>query len=179
VADKGYPKRYARAIFEIALEQNTLDRWQSDLDKMVILKDDKTLLILLESPRLTFEDKQSLLNERLMGISPMAQNLSYLLTERNRMGLIGGIRQHYQHLVDLNNGVAHAKVTTAVALELDEQDKIGQNLEKLAGKKIIIDSHVDPKIVGGFIARIDGTLLDGSTRGKLLALKKELAGTSG
>jgi F-type H+-transporting ATPase subunit delta len=178
VSVKSYPKRYARAIFEIALEQNAIDRWQSDLAKMSSLKNDKTLLILLESPRLTFEDKKKLLDERLLEISPMAQNLSYLLTERHRVGLIESILRHYKNLVDEHNGIAHAMVTTAVQLEQSEQDKIGQTLESLTGKKIIIETGVNPEILGGFIARIDGKLLDGSTRSRLMALKKDLSGTS-
>ena len=178
MSEKGYPKRYARAIFEIALEQGTIEKWQTDLVKMSSLKDDKALLLLLESPRLTFEDKQQLLNERLVGISPGAQNFAYLLTQRNRMGLISGILQQYRSLVDAHNGVAHAIVTTAIPLDSPERDKIGRTLESLTGKKIIIDARVDPEIVGGFIARIDGTLLDGSTRSKLMALKRDLSGIS-
>jgi F-type H+-transporting ATPase subunit delta len=178
VVVKGYPKRYARAIFEIALEQNTIDIWQSDLDKMSSLRDDKTLLLLLENPRLTFEDKKRLLAEYLTGMSPMAHNFAYLLTERNRMGLLNDIQQQYTNLVDAHNGVAHASVTTAVPLEPLEQDKIVQTIECLTGKIIGIYTRVNPEIIGGFIARIDGTLLDGSTRSKLMALKKDLSGAS-
>jgi F-type H+-transporting ATPase subunit delta len=177
VAAKGYPKRYAKAIFEIALDQKTIEKWQADLSQMASLTDDNVLLTLLESPRLTFEDKKRLVDERLTSVSPMAHNTVYLLIERNRMGLLKHILEEYHRLIDVHTGTLHAKVTTAVALEQAEREKISQTLENIIGKRIVMETEVDPGIIGGFIARINGTLLDGSVRGKLLTLKKEL-GTS-
>ena len=178
MAVSGYPKRYARAIFEIALEQNTIEKWDADLNKLSGLPDEKELLLLLESPRLTFEDKKQLLEKHLEGVSPMAQNVAYLLMERNKIGLLSSILQQYRQMVDLYTGTTRARVTTAVPLEQTELNKIGQTLETITGKKIIMDIDIDPAIIGGFIARINGTLLDGSTRNKLQTLKKEMSGIS-
>ena len=176
MAEKGYPKRYARAIFEIALEQQTIEKWQADLDSMSTLANDKALLLLLESPRLSFEDKKKLLDEHLTGVSSMARNLAYLLMDRNKIGLLSGIREQFQQMTDLHSGIMHARVTTAVQMEQPELDKIARTLENLTGKKIVMETEIDPEIIGGFIARIDGTLLDGSTRTKLLSLKKDMSG---
>ncbi len=176
MAKRAYPKRYARAIFEIALEQNELDKWQADLSKMASLDEDAVLLTLLASPKLTFADKKKLVDERLVGVSPMAYNLAYLLMARNKMGLLKGILEQYHHLLDIQKGTLHAMVTTAIPLEPPDREKIRQSLETVIGKQIVLETGVDPAIIGGFVARINGTLLDGSTHTKLLALKRALVG---
>jgi F-type H+-transporting ATPase subunit delta len=176
VAAKAYPRRYAQAVFEIALEQNELDKWQADLKLISGLGTDADILELFESPKLSFENKVKIINERLQVISPMARNLAYLLVARNKMNLIGGIAAQYQHLVDSYRGVERAEVTTAIPLSELEKEHLNATLKSLTGKSIILETRVDPSIIGGVVARIDGKLLQGSTRDKLLSLKKELVG---
>jgi F-type H+-transporting ATPase subunit delta len=169
-------KRYAQAIFEIAQERQELNKWQADLQRMSGLNTDAVLLTLLASPKLAFQDKAKLLDEKLIGISPMARNLAYLLAEKNKISWISDIARAYQHLVDNYNGISHATVKTAVPLEAREKARLEASLKSLTGKNIIIETEVDASIIGGMVARIDGQLLDGSVRTKLAALKKELAG---
>lgn len=176
MAAKVYPKRYAQAVFEIAVEQNAMDKWLSDLEQISSLGADTEVLALFESPKLSFEDKVKIVDQRLPSISLMACNLAYLLVSRNKMNLIGGIVEQYRHLLDVYRGVQHAVVTTAVPLDDNEKEQIKNTLGSLTGKKLELETRVDPGIIGGLVARIDGTLLEGSTRDRLLALKKELVG---
>jgi F-type H+-transporting ATPase subunit delta len=174
VVIRGYPKRYAQAVFEIALETNELEKWQADLKVMSSLSDDAALLILLESPRLSFDDKVKMVDEHLPGIGPMARNLAYLLIVRGRINLINQIMNRYNQLLDEYRGIRHAVVTTAIPLEDTDKNKVEKELSAILGSKLVVDTNVDPSIIGGLVARIDGKLLEGSTRYKLLALKKQL-----
>jgi len=70
VARRVYAKRYAQAIFEIALKANELDRWQSDLQKIACLSEDATIVAFGESPKFLFDDKVRLFSERLGDINP-------------------------------------------------------------------------------------------------------------
>lgn len=177
MVQKAYPKRFARAVFEIALAANELDKWQTDLDKIAGLAGDNLLMTLLDSPKLSFTDKAKLLDERISGIRPLANNLANLLVAKGRMRLISGIAAAYRKLVDAYRGIQHAVVTTAIPLDEGERDKLEKALLTITGKTTVLELRVDPAILGGMVARIDGKLLDGSTRSKLLALKKELVGT--
>ncbi len=169
-------KRYAQAIFEIALDQHELEVWQADLKLMATLRNDAVLLTLLASPKLSFQDKTKLLDEKLVSIKPLARNLAYLLAEKNKISWIGDIAEAYNRLVDNYNGISHAVVTTAVPLDANEKARIESSLKELTGKRITVQTEIDPGIIGGMVARIDGQLLDGSVRTKLAYLKKELAG---
>jgi len=176
VARRGYARRYSQAVFEIALETKELDRWQSDLKKVVSVVGDAAFMALLESPRFHFEDKARLLSERLRGINPMALNLVLLLVTRGRLSIIGDIADGYQRLLDSYRGIEPAEVTTAVPLDDKDRVKLAEHLGAMVGKKVRLKCEVDPSLIGGVVARIGDKLLDGSTRSKLMALKRELVG---
>jgi len=167
-------RRYARAIFEIAVEQHELEHWHNDLEKLSKIADNAGLLTLLCSPKLSFSGKIDLLGEYLNEVNPLAKNLVYLLVVRNKMNLIRDIYLQYQNYVDNYLGIKHATVITAVPFE--NKEKLESTLSRMVGKKVIVETKVDPEILGGLIARINGKLLDGSIRSKLLSLKKEMVG---
>ncbi|MDP6646968.1 MAG: F0F1 ATP synthase subunit delta [Dehalococcoidales bacterium] len=174
MARRAYARRYARAAFQVALERQELDRWQSDLNKVVGLGKDDDLVALLENPKLRFSDKAGLLDERLGEINPFALNLVYLLVTRDKFNLVGEINEEYQRLLDSHHGVEPAVVVTAVLLDDETKSRLAKRLEVIVGKKVVVQHEVDPNVLGGVVARVGGKLLDGSTRSRLVALKEEL-----
>jgi len=174
MARRVYPKRYSQAVFEIALERNELDRWQSDLRKIASLVEDTALIAVLESPKFHFDDKAKLLSERLGEVNPLALNLAYLLVTRGRLGMIVDIADEYQQLLDSYHGIEHAEVTTAIPLDDEDKRRLEERLGVIVGKKVVLEPEVNSGVIGGIIARIGGKLLDGSTRSKLDALKEDL-----
>jgi F-type H+-transporting ATPase subunit delta len=177
VARKIYARRYSQAVFNIALERNELDRWQSDLRKIAGLGEDAVFIALSENPKVRFEDKAKLLAKRLGEINPLALNLVYLLVTRGRLSLAGDIADEYQRLLDSYRGIEQAEVITAVPLDDKDKRKLEERLGAMVGKKVVLKSRVDSSLIGGIVARIGGKLLDGSTHSKLMALRNEL--TSG
>ena len=176
MARRAYARRYAQAVFEIALEKKELDRWQADLTRIVGVVSEAAFLEAMESPRFGFEPKAQLLAEKLKEINPLALNLVKLLVARGKLDIISDIAAEYQRSVNGYHGIEQAEVTTAVPLDDEAKEKLAEKLGAVMDKKVIIESEVDPNVVGGFIARIGGKLLDGSTRSNLLALKKDLIG---
>ena len=176
MAGKVYPKRYAKAVFEIALERKELDRWQSDLKKIASLSGDASLIAWLESPKIRFNDKASMLSEQLGDINPLALNLVYLLITRGRLSMISDIADEYQRLLDSYRGIERAEVITAVPLNDEDKRVLTAHLGAVVGKNIVIKPEVDSSLMGGIMARVGGKLLDGSTRSKLEALKRDLIG---
>lgn len=174
---KAYARRYAQAVFEMALEKKELERWQSDLQKIVEAVSDATVLAALESPKLKLDDKTRLLADSLGDINPLALNLVAMLITRAGIGMIGDIAGEYERLMNEYHGIQTAEVITAVPLDDRDIRKLTENLGALVGKKVVLKPKVDPNILGGIVARVGGRLLDGSTRSKLLALRRELVGT--
>lgn len=172
-------RRYAQAVLEIALENNELERWRDDLANVAEALSDGTFLAVLESPKIKFEDKSRLLKQGLGGISPLALNLVMMLVARGHVNMMPEVAAEYRHLLDDYRGIESAAVVTAIPLNKAEEEHLAQELGGMTGKKVQVKSSVDPLILGGIVARVGGKLLDGSTRSKLLALKKELVGGGG
>ena len=167
-------KRYAQAAFEMALEKGELDSWQTSLEKIADLAIDAGFVDLLESPKLPFATKKSLLEERLGEINPLALNLACLLTSKDKLRVAGDILQEYNRLLDAHNGIEHAKVTTALPLDDEEEKELSGRFEEMFERKIVIEAQTDPSLIGGFRAKIGDTLIDGSIRTRLESLRKSL-----
>ncbi len=171
-------KRHAQAVFQLALKNNEVEKWRADLKAISATLSAPELMLILENPKVHLSRKQKLIAECLPGLSQLALNFIYLLVAKQRLGILSQIVEEYEHLADAYQGLEHAKVTTAVPLSAEDQSKLSGRLEALTGKRIALTSEVDPAIIGGFVARVGDTLLDGSTRAKLDALKKRLASTA-
>ncbi len=171
-----YARRYSRAVFEIALETNRLEPWLSDLQKIAGVVGEAALIAWLESPKIHFDDKVRRLSERLEGISPHALNLVSLLVARGKPAIIGDIAIEYQRLLNRHHGIEPAEVITAIPLDDRDKQALAEKRGAIIGQKVVLKPSVDPGVIGGVIARIDGKLLDASTRSRLEALRKEISG---
>ncbi|MFC1915298.1 ATP synthase F1 subunit delta [Chloroflexota bacterium] len=176
MASRAYARRCAQAVFEIALETKTLDRWQSDLEKIVSTVGDTALVAFLKSPKIHLDEKARLLSEQLKGISPQVLNLVLLLITRGGLDIIAEIVDEYERRLNSYRGIESAEVITAIPLDDEDKQKLAEHLGAMVGKKVVLKTEVDSDLIGGFVARVGGKLLDGSTRGKLMALKKEMSG---
>lgn len=177
MARRVYARRFAQAVFKIALEKKELDRWQSDLRKIASLGEDATLISLLQDPRLHFDTKAKLLSERFGDINPLALNLVYLLITKGKLNIVGDVADEYQRLLDSYQGIERAEVITVIPLDDEDKLRLTEHLGAIVGKKVVLKPEVDPRLIGGIVARVGDKLLDGSTRSKLAALREGLAGT--
>lgn len=169
-------RRYAEAVFEIAVEGNTLDAWSRDLQTFADFVAEADIARVLASGRVPRSEKLRLLSAGLeAAISPLAMNLARLLESRDKVHLAPGIRDAYQGMADEHSGVAHAVVTTAVPLSDEDRRVVAARLSEMTGKRVDVTAAVDEKIIGGVVARIGDQLIDGSTRTRLVALKRRLA----
>ncbi len=169
-------KRYAQAAFELARDHNDLDAWESGLRDLRDVLAVPGTLAFVASRQASAEAKLGFLHRAAGQPAPLVWNLERLLAAKGRLALLPQIAEHFQELVDDYRGVAHAHVATAVPLADDERQALAERLSELTGKRVDVEAHEVPEILGGLIARIGDRLIDGSTRSKLIALKRQLAG---
>jgi F-type H+-transporting ATPase subunit delta len=171
-------KRYAQAAFELAMERNELESWQVSLRKIAELSTDEAFAALVENPKLPFEVKKSLLEQRLSDANPLALNLACLLVSKGRLGIGGDVLQEYDHLLDAHRGIEHVEVVTALSLDEKDKERVSSQLEDMVNRKVIVDAVVDSSVIGGFKAKIGDMLIDGSVRNRLDALRRNLVEVS-
>ncbi len=171
-----FARRCAEAMFELARENGKLEEWRSELTEIAKLATDPEIVAFAENTKIPLHSKLELLRERLTGISQLPLNLAYFLIARGRFRELEQVVQAYGRLLDEQYGIKHAEVVTAIPLSETERENIKKYLESVTGGEVVLNLKVDPNIIGGFIARVDSSLIDGSIRTRLQALKKTLAG---
>ncbi len=167
-------KRYAEAAFQIAREQGGEERWPYGLALMAAVFSDPQARAVMEDARIAMADKLRLTEGALESADPLVVNLARLLVHRGRTALASQMAEAFQELADEQQGIAHAAVTTAVPLSEDEQKVVAEKLGEISGKQVVVETQVDERIIGGLVARIGDRLIDGSTKSKLLALRRQL-----
>ena len=89
MAGESVARRYARAAFELALEnKQPLEGWLADLETIASVVKDPEVHAVLASPKLSFEQKRALVDRAITGLDPLRRNFVYLLIDRNRVELI-------------------------------------------------------------------------------------------
>ena len=168
-------RRYAAAIFDIARKQNTLDRTLEDVQHIASLFSNRKVSFLMREPKVPAQRKEKALRLALQGkVQPTSLNLALLLVQRDLVEYVPNIAAELEQLIRDYRNEAVAEVTTATQIDPTQSRTIQQALEERTGKTIIVNSHVDPAILGGVIARVGDQVIDGSIRYRLSVLEQRL-----
>ena len=172
--------RYARALFDVATKERVdVEKVQSDLQQFVSLFAQHPVLAhTLGNPAIPASKKkavaQALVERAGGGLSPIVSKLMLLLAERDRLALLPDIARIYGERVMDHLNVIRGEVTTAMELTPDKLRALEQGLQQATGRKVILESKVDPSIIGGIITRLGSTVYDGSITTQLQKMKQSL-----
>ncbi|HEY6284868.1 MAG TPA: ATP synthase F1 subunit delta [Ktedonobacteraceae bacterium] len=168
-------RRYAGAIFDIGLKQNTLDRTLEDVQEIAKLFSIRKLAYLLREPNIPAERKETAIRQGLASmVLPTSLNLALLVVQRGLVDLMPNIARELNQLVLDHKNEATAEVTTATRLDEATQSQVQQALERMTGKKILLETRVQPNILGGVVARVGDQVIDGSVERRLKLLQQQL-----
>ena len=112
------------------------------------------------------------------GASPLVRNFIFVIINHRRIDAIGDIREALESELDERRGVVRAQITSAAPLSPASSSGIESSLARLTGKRVRLQFHVDPSLIGGATARIGSKVYDGSVRGELQDLGRRLAAHS-
>lgn len=167
-------RRYAQALFELAVQQDRAEEWAGELTHMAEVLQDAEFNAFLRHAEVPVERKISALAAVLPELDPMVRNLGALLITRGAVDTAGDVALGYNRLLDERLGRQQVTVISAVALETAELERIRQFVGSLIRKEVVVTARVDAAILGGIIIQIGDRLLDGSTRSRLEGLRKQL-----
>ena len=171
----GAARRYAEAAFQVALRDDTLEAWRSELDGAAELAGDDRALRVLANPAIPTDRRAEALSALLGSrVSTPVINLIQLLLRRGRIEELPRVAEQFRRLDDERQGITHATATSAAELSPDEIRAITERLEATTGGRIALDVQVDPSLLGGLIVRVGDSLIDGSVRGRLERLRNQL-----
>lgn len=176
----GLAGRYATAVFELALEEKALDALARDFVKLrELLAASEDLLRLVRSPVLTREEQSRALEAVLASTSAHAltRKLVLLLAEKRRLFALGDIIRAFEALVARQRGEIAATVTSARALNSEETSELKRILKEKLGREPLLETKIDPKILGGLILKVGSRMIDSSIRTKLDGLRAAMRGS--
>ena len=177
--DTTLAKRYAKALVDIGLENNTLDSYGADLSAFTqLIESSRDLKEVLISPVFTKEDKKKIAGDVLakMSADPMVINFINVLIDRKRIDQLIGINEAFATKVDEIRGITRGEVISAEPLSDEELDQVTEALSNLSGKKVELKTKVDDYLIGGLYAKVGDMVFDGTIRTQLNQLKESLKG---
>jgi F-type H+-transporting ATPase subunit delta len=170
-------RRYAKALFSLAVEKGRIEPWSDSLLALgQAIEGSAELRDVLQNPAYPRETRAAVmarLTEPLrLDAEPAA--LLQLLGERNRLGGLTAIVAAFRELADVELGRVRARVTSAVPLDDAAVNAIAERLSAATQKKVLVERAVDPAILGGVVAQVGSVVYDGSIRTQLEDLRSTL-----
>lgn len=173
-------RRYAKALFSLGKEQGKTEEYSELLGAIAALYDEESGGVgeALTNPLYPLEARQKMMAkiaEKAKADATMSGFLS-LLVEKKRADILPDVAHEMKVMVDQDQNISHGAVISAVELDSELQQKIQATLEKITGNKVILQTEVDPSIIGGIIAKVGDLVLDGSIKTQLNGLKESIKG---
>jgi F-type H+-transporting ATPase subunit delta len=170
-------RRYAKALFSLAVEKGRIEPWTDSLLSLGAAIDaSPELRDVLQNPAYTRETRAAVVGRlaTALQLDTEPASLLQLLGERNRLSGLSGIVAAFRELADVELGRVRAKVTSAVPLDEAAVAAIAQQLSASTQKKVLVERAVDPAILGGVVAQVGSVVYDGSLRTQLEDLRAAL-----
>jgi F-type H+-transporting ATPase subunit delta len=170
-------RRYAKALLEIGVAQQTYDALGKELDRAAdTLRSSPELRVALENPVFSLEKRKLIMDElsRRLALSKTVRNFIMLLLDKGRINALPDIARVHRTLIDEHAGRMRATVTSARPLDPMLETRLKTALEKSSGKVVLFDKREDPAILGGLVTQLGDTVYDGSVRTQLQQLGEEL-----
>ena len=166
--------RYAKAVLELANEQNSASAVNEDMKSIVkAVAASKDLREMLQSPVINSSVKKAALLQVFPSMNKLSAKLIDILIENKRIDILDAVAQKINMLFDESQGTQMAKVTTAVPLTNELKAKVLAKVKALTGNDAEIENTVDESILGGFILRVGDIQYNASIANKLNKLKRE------
>ncbi len=170
---------YARGIFEIARTEGAVDRVEDELFTFARATESNTeLRERLADERLAIGDRLGLITDVLTGRAhpQTAAALGYIV-QAGRARQLGEIADAVVRMAAGARNQGVAVVRSAVGLDADQRQRLAVALSRAAGKDVTLKVVVDPRVVGGIVATVDDTVIDGSVATRLAELRAGLTGS--
>lgn len=170
-------KRYAQAIFELGVEGSSVAALTDEVKRMAhAYETSPDLRAVLENPLVSTAERQAIIDElgTRMGLSGMGKNTLGLLAQRQRVAALPAIAKELARLADERAGIVRGTVTSAGPLSEAYFQKLQREVERVTGKKVLLERLQDPELIAGLVVKIGDRIIDGSARTRLDQMREQL-----
>lgn len=174
--NKTIARRYAQALFEIAKEQNAVEKFAQDLRSVVSNIESTAEIKKVVYNRLApAAVKKELCKNILTGdIEPMVGNFINLVLDKAREEYLNAIVEVFDEQVDREKKIVKAQVKVADALDENQIKNLEERLSRMTGQNVKASVDIDRSLIGGISVKIGDIVYDGSITKQLGMLKEHL-----
>lgn len=169
--------RYAKAIIDLANEQNVVEPVKSDMELFLnTLKANPELKAVLANPIVSHSKKIKIIEE-VFGKKINKTSLAFftLMVNKSRGEVLYATAGEYVNMYDIKNNVIHASVVSATALSEANKKTMIADIVAVTGGTVKLETKIDPSLIGGFVLTVGDRQIDTSIASDLHKLKKEFA----
>jgi F-type H+-transporting ATPase subunit delta len=170
-------KTYGDALLEIAKEEKKVDLLLEEVTAvMAILKDNPEFSKLMNNPRISVDEKQTVMSNVFEGrISNELMGFFSMIVNKGRYDHIDEIFTYFQDEVKKIKGIGVAYVTTPLELSDAQKKNVEKKLLETAGfKQMEMHYDIDSELVGGMRIRIGDRVVDSSIHTKILKMQQDM-----
>jgi ATP synthase, F1 delta subunit len=168
-------KRYAESLFDLAKEEQAIESYQKDMEKVYNVFLDKTFVQFFSHVAIVDDVKMDILKKSFdHQISEYVLNFLLLLVKKRRIRYILGICQQFQILCYEYFDIKIGKLYTPYSLSTENIEKVEKAMSQKEGKKVKLRMIIDESLIGGMRVEIDNHIYDDSLSYKLESLRQEL-----
>ena len=168
----GVSRRYAKAIFELAVDTGAEETIGRELQSFSDLVAGSPLGAVLNNPAYPLATRKNVLTQvtRALQSSPLLVRFVSLLLAHRRLNSLTDIARQYKTLLNQAKGRIEARVVGATPLDPKTLDRVRAKLEQISRKEVLLQSETDPELIAGLVIELEGKTYDGSVRAYLEAL---------
>ncbi|WP_353893155.1 F0F1 ATP synthase subunit delta [Proteinivorax hydrogeniformans] len=169
-------KRYSKALFNLALEQDIVDEIYDDCRGVAeFLDKEQSALQFLASPNVTKEKKSQLITKSFEGkVNEHTLNFMKLLITKGRTEYLTKCCHLYIKSVEEHKGIIKANIQTAQKLNDSQLDSAKAKISSITGKEVLLSSEVQEDLIGGMVIKIGNKIIDGSVKNRLKLIEQSL-----
>lgn len=167
---------YAEALFAAAEERNELEEVLEELQEFVTLvRDNEELKEFFYSPQINERERRQAIDALTEGNRTSTRNFLKVLSDNGRTESLEDIVRRYEVLVEEHFKRVEVELTTAVELSDSLEGRIKERLGNiLEGREVMLQTNVDPDLLGGAVFTFGGVMVDSSVRGRLESLRETM-----
>lgn len=177
MAEAKLGRRYAKSLFDLALEQGKAEVVYADMSLIHrVCEENRDLVLLLRNPIIFPEKKLSILRE-IFGSKAEKLSIQFLeiIVKKRRESHLTSITTEYISLYMQYKGIEKAIVTSAIGLDDKLRGEIITLVKKTSNSEVELEEKIDKKLLGGFVLRVGDVQYDASISRSLKKLSREFA----
>jgi len=170
-------KSYSQALYELALEENSLKEVEENVQVLInLISKSEDLNILIKNPTYKQDEQINIINilfQKFQFNNLLKKFISFLIQKR-RFFYLENILKGFIDACSKNRGEITAKLSVAKALSNEEINKIKNDLSQNFGSDVKLNYTLDPSLIGGLIMQVESLMIDTSIKNKLQQIENKM-----